>query len=280
MSFWSRLRTAAENNQSILCIGLDPEVARLPAGLPRTTAGVLEFNRAIIAATADLVCAYKPNLAFYEALGDEGLEILRETRRLIPSEIPVIGDAKRGDIGNTARAYATALFDGIGFDAVTVNPYLGQDAVEPFLAYREKGVLVVCRTSNPGAVEIQNLNVEYDGVRRPLYEVVALRVRAWNEHQNVGLVVGATAPRELEAIRTLTPELPILIPAVGAQGGDLAAAARAHRPEAPVIVSASRSIIYASADVDFARAARQAAVEMRGALNAHVNDYGRRLSPR
>jgi len=280
MGFWEQLRGSAEQNNSILCVGLDPEISRLPTGLPRTAAGVLEFNRSIVAATADLVCAYKPNLAFYEALGPEGIDVLRETRRLIPPGIPVIGDAKRGDIGNTARAYATALFDGIGFDAVTVNPYLGFDAVEPFLSYHDKGVLVVCRTSNPGSAEIQNLTVEYEGRRRPLYEVVALRVRSWNGHGNAGLVVGATAPRELEEVRALTPELPILIPAVGAQGGDIVSAARAHRRDSPAIVSASRAILYAGDGADFAERSRQSAMELRGALNAHVNDNGRRLSPR
>lgn len=219
MTFLEVLRGARAKNASLLCVGLDPEIARLPEGIARTPAGVLEFNRSIIDATSDLVCAYKPNLAFYEALGPQGFEILAQTRRLVPAGIPVIGDAKRGDIGNTARAYAEALFNRLGFDAVTVSPYMGRDAVEPFLAYRDRGVFVLCRTSNPGAAEIQNLLVEQDGALRPLYEVMALLARDWNQHGNAGLVVGATAPAELEAIRDLAPDLPILIPAVGAQGG-------------------------------------------------------------
>ncbi|HEX5417673.1 MAG TPA: orotidine-5'-phosphate decarboxylase [Chloroflexota bacterium] len=268
MSFLAALRATGTKNDSLLCVGLDPELARLPDGIARTPAGVLAFNRAIVEATADLVCAYKPNFAFYEALGPEGMEILRQTRRLVPAGIPVIGDAKRGDIGNTARAYAEALFERLEFDAVTVNPYLGRDAIEPFLAYRDRGVLIICRTSNPGAAEIQNLLVEYEGTRRPLYEVMALRVRSWNANGNAGLVVGATAPTELEAIRALAPDLPILVPGVGAQGGDLAAAARAHRPGAPAIVSASRAVLYASSGPDFAAESRRAAQRLRDALGA------------
>lgn len=280
MTFFEALRGARTKNVSLLCVGLDPEIARLPEGIARTPAGVLEFNRAIIEATSDLVCAYKPNLAFYEALGPEGFEVLSQSRRLVPAGIPVIGDAKRGDIGNTARAYAEALFDRLGFDAVTVNPYLGRDAVEPFLAYRDRGVLVLCRTSNPGAAEVQNLLVEKDGALRPLYEVMALLARDWNQHGNVGLVVGATAPAELDRVRDLAPDLPILVPAVGAQGGDIAAAARANRPEAPAIVSASRAILYASAGRDFAEESRRAAQGLRDALNEAMSENGRRLSPR
>jgi orotidine-5'-phosphate decarboxylase len=199
---------------------------------------------------------------------------------MVPAGIPVIGDAKRGDIGNTARAYAEALFERLELDAATVNPYMGRDAVEPFLAYPDRGVLILCRTSNPGAAEIQNLHVEYDGTRRPLYEVMALRARSWNYNGNAGLVVGATAPAELEAIRALAPDLPILIPAVGAQGGDVAAAARAHQPAAPAIVSASRAVLYASDGRDFARESRRAAQRLRDALNEAMSENGRRLSPR
>jgi orotidine-5'-phosphate decarboxylase len=268
VAFVDKLIGAISSRQSRLCIGLDPELNRLPEGVERSVSGVIRFNREIIVATSDLVCAYKPNFAFYEALGERGLAALRETRSAIPSDVLVIGDAKRGDIGNTARAYASAIFDWFGFDAVTVNPYLGEDSIEPFRAYTDRGVFVVCRTSNPGAQELQNLRVSYAGTERMLYEVVALRAREWNARGNVGLVVGATAPAELECVRALAPELPLLIPAVGAQGGDVAAAARAHRDHAPAVVSASRSILFASSGRDFADVARSRAIELRDSLQA------------
>jgi orotidine-5'-phosphate decarboxylase len=268
VTFVEKLRASVAVRSSLLCIGLDPELARLPDHLPRTADGVVRFNCEIIAATSDLVSAYKPNLAFYEALGPDGLGALTTTIRTIPTDIVVIGDAKRGDVGNTARAYASALFDWYGFDAVTVSPYLGGDAIEPFVSYPDRGVFVICRTSNPGAGEIQSLNVAHDGVVRPLYEVVALRARIWNTRGNIGLVVGATAPSELARIRELAPDLPILVPAIGAQGGDLAAAARAHREAAPVVISASRSILYASSGPDFASAARRAALAVLDALHS------------
>ncbi len=269
VTFFAKLQGAIADRRSILGIGLDPELARLPAHLPRTPDGVLRFAREIVDATADLVCTYKPNLAFYEALGPEGLAVLAETVRFVPHDLPVLGDAKRGDVGNTSRAYAVALFERLGLAAVTVNPYLGGDSLEPFLAYADRGVFVLCRTSNPGAGELQCLPVCDGPQTRPLYEVIALRARAWNTRGNVGLVVGATAPAELERIRELAPELPILVPGVGAQGGDLTAAGRAHRAEAPAIVSVSRSILYASAGPDFARAARAAAISLRDDLRIH-----------
>jgi len=266
MPFREKLVSAIAARGSLLCVGLDPEIARLPAPLPRTPDGALRLNLAVIEATADLACAYKPNLAFYEALGREGYDVLRATLGAIPRDVPVIGDAKRGDIGNTARQYAAALFDDLGFDAVTVNPYLGGDAVEPFLAYADRGVLVVCRTSNPGAAEIQDLPVVDDGTTVPLYEVVARRVQRWNRDGNAGLVVGATAPTELDRIREIAPDLPILVPGIGAQAGDLAAAVRADRPGAPAIISASRTIMFAGSGLDFAAAAHRAARELRDAI--------------
>jgi orotidine-5'-phosphate decarboxylase len=230
----------------------------------------LRFNRELIVATSDLACAYKPNLAFYEALGADGFRVLRSTRDLIPGDIPVIGDAKRGDVGNTARAYATALFDQLGFDAVTVNPYLGGDALEPFFAYADRGVFVLCRSSNPGAAFVQTLLISEDGEARPLYETIALRTREWNVAGNAGLVVGATAPAELERIRSIAPDLPLLIPGIGAQGGDLAAAINAHRETAPAIISASRAILYASSGPEFAEAARSAALRLRESMLARA----------
>ena len=263
MTFREKIRASIKASKSLLCVGLDPEIARLPDSVARSVDGVLAFNRAIIEATSDQVCAFKPNLAFYEGLGTEGLRCLAATLRLIPAGIPVIGDAKRGDVGNTARNYARALFEVFGFDAVTVNPYLGEDAIEPFTAYRDRGVFILCRTSNPGAAELQDLLVAEGGTTSTLYEYVAWRAHRWNQHGNCGLVVGATAPAELRRIRDIAPDLPLLIPGVGSQGGDLQAAVEAHRSDAPAIISASRSVIYASSEADFASAARAAATRLR-----------------
>src|SRR6266699_2616208 len=230
MNFLEKLMTASRRQNSLLCVGLDPEPDRLPAQLrevPVVTA-VVHNCRSIIEATLPYVCAYKPNLAFFEALGLGGMEAFQEVLGAIPASIAVIADAKRGDIGNTARNYASALFDVYGCDAATVSPYLGYDSVAPFLAYREKGVLLLCRTSNPGARDFQDLLVqEENGETRPLYEVVARRVQSWNEAGNCGLVVGATYPQELRAIRSLCPGMPILVPGVGSQGGDLEASVEA-----------------------------------------------------
>ena len=232
---------------------------------------VFEFNRAIIEATADLVCAYKLNFAFYEALEDEGFDILKRTVKHIPDDIPVIGDAKRGDIGNTARAYARSIFTSFNFDAATVNPYLGFDSVEPFIRYRDRGVFILCRTSNAGAVDFQALPTELEGRSRPLFEIVALKASQWNTHGNIGLVVGATCPEELKLIRANHPDMLLLIPGIGAQGGDLAATVRygvdTHGEKA--IINSSRQIIYASRGKDFARAARAAAAELRDRINRH-----------
>jgi orotidine-5'-phosphate decarboxylase len=231
---------------------------------------LLEFNKAIVDATAELVCAYKPNLAFYEALGIDGLKLLQKTIEHIPSHIPIIGDGKRGDIGNTAKAYAKALFVTFGFDAATVSPYLGFDSVEPFIEYKDKGVFILCRTSNPGAVDFQSL-VNSQGI--PLYEVVARKANEWNVHGNIGLVVGATYPDELKAIRQLCPEMPILIPGIGAQGGDLASTVKhgidAHGEKA--IIAVSRQVLYTSQGKDFAQAARQSAQELRDSINKLIS---------
>ncbi len=274
MGFLEKLLKAARTNESLLCVGLDPDPELMPAGM-----GVLEFNRAIVDATSDLVCAYKPNLAFYEALGTEGLRALERTVTHIPDAIPVIGDAKRGDIGSTARAYARALFETLGFDAATVNPYLGYDSLEPFIEYRGKGVFILCRTSNAGSVDFQDLVLsgQSAGVEegeRPLFEVVALRAREWNALGNVGLVVGATYPEELRRVRQLCPEMPLLIPGIGAQGGDPASAVRygVDARGEKAIISSSRQIIYAypgegGKGGDFAAAARGAALKLRDEIN-------------
>ena len=260
MNFIDKLLSSARSNKSLLCIGLDPDPELMPPGV-----SVLEFNEAIVEATYDLVCAYKPNLAFYEAMGVEGLRTLAATVGCIPDTVPVIGDAKRGDIGNTAKAYARALFEGYGFDAVTVNPYLGGDSIEPFVEYEDKGVFVLCRTSNPGSADLQELKVG----KQPLYEVVARKSLEWNRHGNVGLVVGATHPDDIKRVRLICPDMPILIPGVGKQGGDLFSAVRngvdANKEKA--IINSSRGIIYASKGKDFAEAARAEAMKVRDEIN-------------
>ena len=264
MNFLDKLLQAARTNRSLLCIGLDPD----PELMPETD--VFLFNKAIIDATSDLVCAYKPNLAFYEALGIEGIEALQRTVAYIPKSIPVIGDAKRGDIGNTARAYAKALFETFGFDAATVNPYLGRDSLEPFIEYREKGVFILCRTSNPGSSHFQALPLLQTS--RPLFESVAERAKEWNLHGNVGLVVGATYPDELRWVRQICPEMPLLIPGIGAQGGDLASAVRygVDARGGKAIISSSRQILYASRGKDFAEAARGAANSLRDQIQSYL----------
>jgi len=268
MNFIEKLTAATRKNKSLLCVGLDPD----PKLMPENT-GVFEFNRAIIDATSDLVCAYKPNVAFYEALGGEGFDILKRTVAYIPAHIPIIADAKRGDIGNTARAYARALFDILKFDASTVSPYLGFDSIEPFIDYHDKGIFILCRTSNAGAVDFQSLNCEVENGYRPLYEVVALKASQWNTHGNIGLVVGATYPEELKAIRQMQPDMPLLIPGIGAQGGDLALTVRygVNAQGERAIINSSRQILYASRGKDFARAAQQAALDLRDQINQQLS---------
>ncbi len=233
--------------------------------------GVFEFNKAIIDATSDLVCAYKLNLAFYEALGDEGLDALKRTVKYIPGNIPIIGDAKRGDIGNTARAYARAIFDNFDFDATTVNPYLGFDSVKPFIEYQDKGIFILCRTSNAGALDFQALRCEVENGHRLLFELVALKASQWNTYGNLGLVIGATYPEELKLIRNNHPDMPLLIPGIGAQGGDLALTVRygVDAQGEKAIINSSRQIIYASRGEDFAQAARKAASSLRDEINSY-----------
>jgi orotidine-5'-phosphate decarboxylase len=260
MTFTEKLLASSRKNKSLLCIGLDTDLGRIPKFLLSERDPVLAFNRAIIEATADLVCAYKPNAAFYEALGEGGWKTLRQTRRLVPEGIPVIVDAKRGDIGNTARMYARAFFEDLACDAITVNPYMGFDAVEPFLAHPGKCALVLCLTSNPSAGEIQHLTVDGE----PLFVKVARQAVKWDRRGSCGLVVGATQAQELERVRRIARTLPILIPGVGAQGGDVAAAVKNGTDDAGelAIVNVSRAILYASDGRDFARRARQEAARM------------------
>lgn len=276
-AFNTRLTGAARANDSLLCVGLDPDLERFPSSLgadPNISRAIVTFNAGVIAATADLVCAYKPNLGFYLAHGAAGVAALEETRRLIPADIPVILDAKVGDVGSTAEAYATGYFETWDFDAVTVNPYLGEDSLAPFLRRGDRGVIVVCKTSNPGSSDLQDLQLDAAGDRQPMYLTVADRVAAWAERwpATLGLVVGATYPAELAAIRRRCPSLPILLPGVGAQSGDLEASVRAGLDDegAGLMVSASRSVIFAGVDDgdDWPVAVRAAAVELRAAINS------------
>jgi orotidine-5'-phosphate decarboxylase len=264
MSFREKLAYASEANRSLLCVGLDPDAARLPEQ------DVTSFLRAIVEATSDLVCAYKANLAFYEQLGEEGYAALRGVLKAVPEDIPVIADAKRGDVPHTAAAYARAIFDELGFDAATVNPYLGGDSVAPFIEREDRGVLIVCRSSNPGAGDLQDLPVAADGGQQPLYLAVAALAARWNARGNVGLVVGATYPDELAAVRALCPDMPILVPGVGPQAGELERSVRAglDAQGGGIIVNASRSVLYASEGRDFAAAARAAAEALRAAIEA------------
>jgi orotidine-5'-phosphate decarboxylase len=267
MNFTEKLLQAVQRNNSLLCLGLDPDPQLMPQ------VGVFEFNKAIIDVTLDIVCAYKPNLAFYEALGIEGLTALQKTIKYIPGNIPVIGDAKRSDIGHTARAYAKALFETLGFDAATVNPYLGYDSIEPFISYVDKAVFILCRTSNPGALDFQALaywSGRAGDEQQPLFKLVAQKAKEWNKNNNIGLVVGATYPQELKELRQLCPEMTLLIPGIGAQGGDLSSAVcyGVDAKGEKAIFSSSRQILYASKGGDFARAARQAAEELRLQINS------------
>lgn len=258
-----------------LVVGLDPDVARIPASVAPGASDAeraIEFNRAIIAATADLAAAYKPNAAFYEALGEDGFYALEETVATIHDRVPgaaAILDAKRADIGSTNAGYVAAIFDRLGADAITVHPYLGGEALAPFLERAEKLVFVLARTSNPGAGELQDLE-DREGV--PLYRHVARAVaRDWNAAGNCGLVVGATYPEEMRAIRADVPTtMPILVPGVGAQGGDVAAVVAANREAGSdaYLIAASRSIMYASDGEDFAGAARAAAESLDAEIRA------------
>lgn len=265
MSFIEKLLSASRRNNSLLCVGLDPDPVLMPE------VDVVEWARQIIEATKDLVCAYKPNFAFFEALGVDGMTKLDEVLRHIPEHIPVIGDAKRSDIGSTARKYARAVFEVLGCDAVTVNPFLGRDSIEPFIDYADRAVFVLCHTSNPGAADLQQLPclVPSSAEPVPLYEVVAAKVREWNTNGNLGLVIGATQPLPLRRVREMCPDLPLLIPGIGAQRGNLASAVRngVDADGEKAIITASRQVIYASRGRDFPSAARLEASKLRARIN-------------
>lgn len=269
MRFINTLTQAQQQNHSLVCVGLDPEPTKFPAHLKNNPDGVFEFNRAIIDATADLVCCFKPQIAHFAALSAE--DALLRTIDYIHQKhpgIPVILDAKRGDIGSTAERYAVEAFDRYGADAVTLNPYLGRDSVQPFLDRADKGVILLCRTSNPGAGDFQDLDCN----GRPLYQCIAETVaQQWNGNGNCLLVVGATWPQQLAQLRTLVGGIPFLVPGVGAQGGNVAQIVTQGRTAdgGGLLISSSRAILYASQGEDFAAAARTATLLLRDEINRY-----------
>jgi orotidine-5'-phosphate decarboxylase len=266
-TFIEQLRNAWTKNDSLVCVGLDPETERLPPSIAAEPSPIFQFNKAIIDATADLVCAYKPQFAHYAAYeAEDQLErTIEYIHRTYPG-IPVILDSKRGDVGNTAERYALEAFERYAADAVTVNPYLGGDSLEPFLKHENKGVVILCRTSNPGARDVQDLQVGSRCLYHAIAEMVAQR---WNTRGNCMLVVGATYPRELAEIRAIAGDIPFLVPGVGAQGGDVAQAVQNGRTRdgTGLVISSSRAILYASNGTDFATAARKATATLRDQIN-------------
>jgi orotidine-5'-phosphate decarboxylase len=269
--FCDQLRSAQQHNQSLLCVGLDPEPSRFPGKLKGDASKIYDFCAAIVDSVADLVVAFKPQIAYFHAHRAElQLEaLIRHMRRVAPL-VPVILDAKRGDIGSTAEQYAIEAFERYGADAVTLSPFMGFDSVAPYLKYHGKGAFLLCRTSNPGGDDFQNQRLASVPGQPLLYEHIArLAQGPWNLNGQLGLVVGATYPADIERVRALAPTLPLLIPGVGAQGGDAVATVRAgDRLGAPIIVNSSRAILYASSGDDFAAAARSEALRTRDQLQA------------
>ena len=262
-----KFKSAVIKNNSVVCVGLDADVSKLPVGTDQ-----VRFNKAIIDATHDLVCAYKPNSAFFEALGDEGVRNLKQTCDYINEkypEIPIILDAKRADIGNTNQGYVDFAFDYLGVDAITVQPYMGGEAVQPFLDRVDKGIIVLCRTSNDGSAEFQDLKV--DGT--PLYKIVAKNVSSnWNKNNNCMLVVGATYPEEIAEVRAIVgDDMWFLIPGVGAQGGDVEKTVKSAKNSEGIgmIINSSRGIIFASSGADYAEVAHAKTVELRDEINKY-----------
>ena len=275
MSFIEHLARAERANRSLLCVGIDPDPARFPGAMRGDAASIFDFCARIVDATCDLVIAFKPQIAYFAAHRAEAqLERLIAYIHERAPDVPVILDAKRGDIGSTAEHYAAEVFDRYRADAVTLSPFLGFDSIEPYLRHRGKGVLLLCRTSNPGGADLQDLRL--DSGEKLFERIARIAAESWNESGQLGLVVGATRPAEIARVRELAPQLPLLIPGIGAQGGDAAATVRAgwrgdgERTTAPIIVSSSRAVLYAPASPggDFAAAARAAAALARAELAA------------
>jgi orotidine-5'-phosphate decarboxylase len=260
---------AQQTNHSLLCVGLDPDPTRIPESIKSTSSNpIRDFNRAIIEATSDLASCYKPNLGFYLPFGQDGIDALIDLRESVPAHLPVLLDAKVGDIDTTTAAYARAYFDQWKFDGVTVNPFMGHDSVAPLLTYSNKGIFVLAKTSNAGSGFLQDQVLEHG--HQPVSHMVVRAADGWNTAGNVGLVVGATYPEQLGAIRAVAPHMPILVPGVGAQAGELEASVKAGLDEnlAGLLINASRAINYASAGPDFQDAARAAAESFRDRINA------------
>ncbi len=271
MTFLSKLDSIIASNNSLVCVGLDTDRSRLPQSVLAAADPVAEFNRRIVEATSDLVCAYKINLAFYESLGERCWPTLRSTLGAIPADIVTIGDAKRGDIGNSAAQYAKALMDDLSFDSSTVNAYMGKDCVDPFIARDDRGAFILALTSNPGSKDFQTLKAG----TKPLFMHVVARAKKWNGKKNIGLVVGATHPADLRKIRKAVPDMPLLIPGVGAQGGDLKSVVKygCTKSGSLAVINASRSVLYASKGDDFAEAARAEALRMRDEINRYREEF-------
>lgn len=270
-TFMQALRARWQSADTLVCVGLDPEPAKFPARFANDPDAVFAFCRDIANATAEYACAFKPQIAHFAALGvEDALQRLIAHLHATHPGVPVILDAKRGDIGSTAQRYVAEAFERFGADAVTVNPYLGRDSVQPFLDRSDKGVVILCRTSNPGAADLQDLPVAHAGATRPLYQHVAETIaRDWNDHGNVSLVVGATWPEQLREVRAIVGDMPFLVPGVGAQGGDVEAVVT-HAKTADgigLMVSSSRAILYASNGDDYADAAAREARTLRDAIN-------------
>jgi orotidine-5'-phosphate decarboxylase len=269
MNFIAKLKARWSTSNSLLCVGLDPDASKLPKSLHGKPDAIFEFNKAIIAATHDLVCAYKPQIAYFAAQSaeDQLLKTMNYLREHHP-DIPVILDSKRGDIGSTADQYALEAFTRFQADAVTVNPYMGSDAIAPFTRYADKGVVILCRTSNPGAADLQDLPINNE----PLYVHVARKAaNEWNANGNCMLVVGATWPEQMKQIRAVTGDMPFLVPGVGAQGGDVQAMVTAGKTHdgAGLVINSSRAVLYASNGDNFATAARKVALTSRDEINLY-----------
>lgn len=269
MNFIRALNSVWRENNTLLCIGLDPDPAKFPAHLQHRPDAIFEFCRAIVDATADLVCCFKPQIAYFAARrAEDQLEALIEHIHIRHPATPVILDAKRGDIGSTAEQYAIEAFERFQADAVTINPYMGRDSIEPYLAYRDKGIILLCRTSNPGGSDLQFLDVGGE----KLYERVARLVsKEWDVNGQCALVVGATFPSEIARVRTLIGDMPLLVPGIGAQGGDIETTVRAGCTASGVglIINSSRAILYAGKGEDYANTARSVAEATRNAINRH-----------
>ena len=269
MNFIKALNSVWRENNTLLCIGLDPDPAKFPAHLQHRPDAIFEFCRAIVDATADLVCCFKPQIAYFAARrAEDQLEALIEHIHIRHPATPVILDAKRGDIGSTAEQYAIEAFERFQADAVTINPYMGRDSIEPYLAYRDKGIILLCRTSNPGGSDLQFLDVGGE----KLYEMVARLVsKEWDVNGQCALVVGATFPSEIARVRTLIGDMPLLVPGIGAQGGDIETTVRAGCTASGVglIINSSRAILYAGKGEDYANTARSVAEATRNAINFH-----------